>query len=80
MFEWKFQTNPEPSSEENSLSGGPNGGVSMIDHSFVTNDTGFGDEITGTTIANNILSPSRLLPLVPDSPIRNNQPHSSGTL
>uniref|UniRef100_A0A8R1XZA5 Mothers against decapentaplegic homolog n=1 Tax=Onchocerca volvulus TaxID=6282 RepID=A0A8R1XZA5_ONCVO len=69
--------NPETSPEDDSLSGGPNGGVSMIDHSFVTNDTGFGDEITGTSVANNILSPSRLPPLVSDSPVRNNQSHPS---
>lgn len=59
---------PELSSEDASLSGGLNGAVPIVDHSFITNDTGFGDEITGTSIANNILPPSRVPPPLPASP------------
>ncbi|VDK75294.1 unnamed protein product [Litomosoides sigmodontis] len=68
---------PESSSEENSLSGGLNGAVSVIDHSFVTNDTGFGDEITGTSVANNIFPPPRI-PFPADSPTPSSLPYSSG--
>ncbi|CAG9533175.1 unnamed protein product [Cercopithifilaria johnstoni] len=70
--------NPDSSSEEGSLSDGLNGAVSIIDHSFITNDTGFGDEITGTSVANNILSPSRILPLS-DSPTRGTQSYFSAS-
>ncbi|KHN76571.1 Mothers against decapentaplegic -like protein 6 [Toxocara canis] len=33
----------------------------------LTNDTGFGDELTGTSMANNMLPPSRAPPPLPDS-------------
>ncbi|VDN05751.1 unnamed protein product [Thelazia callipaeda] len=72
----------ELSSEEAGLSGGLNG-VLPIDHSYLTNDTGFGDEITGTSIANTLLQSSRIPPTLIDSPTsplptRSNRSRSSG--
>ncbi|VDK57063.1 unnamed protein product [Anisakis simplex] len=51
-------------SEEESLVGGVNGTLPLGENSFLTNDTGFGDELTATS---NMLPPSRAPPPVPDS-------------
>lgn len=51
-------------SEEQSLIGGVNGTLPIGDHSC---DTGFGDELTGTSMVNNMLPPSRAPPPIPDS-------------
>lgn len=44
----------------------------------LTNDTGFGDEITGTSVANNVPPTSHISPLLPNSPTRNHPTFSSG--
>ncbi|VDN56534.1 unnamed protein product [Dracunculus medinensis] len=58
---------PVMNSEEQSLSG-INGLFPLAEHSLViTNDTGFGDELTATSFANNVLPP-HAPPPIPDSP------------
>ncbi|VDM49187.1 unnamed protein product [Toxocara canis] len=60
-----FTADASGGSEEQSLVGGVNGTLPLGD--LLTNDTGFGDELTGTSMANNMLPPSRAPPPLPDS-------------